>query len=80
MQKPYGKEINISFIGSKPYITKDSIGGSEFLIVKMLAEKYKFIPKFIPERSFDNAKHNGTLSGMLHRVRLINTCKRQVKT
>ena len=69
MQKPHGKEINISFIGVKPYITYNPIGGTEFLIVKILANKFKFIPKFIPEKSYDIVNHNGTPYGMFHRVR-----------
>ena len=62
--------MNISFIGTKPYITYNPIGGSEFHVVKILSEKFKFIPKFIPERSFDIVNHNGTLSGMFHKVRV----------
>ena len=72
MQKPYGKEINISFIGIPPYITYNPIGGSEFVIVKILSEIFQFIPKFIPEKTFDTVEHNGTFSGMLHRVSFIN--------
>ena len=46
------------------------LGCTEFLIVKILANKFKFIPKFIPEKSYDMVNYNGTLSGMFHRVRV----------
>ena len=68
-QMPYGKELKISFIGIKPYINYDPIGGSEFLIIKILAEKFKFKPKFIPEKAYDTVNRNGIFYGMLHRVR-----------
>ena len=68
-QKPYGKELKISFIGTGPYINYNPIGGSEFLLVKILAEKFKFKPNFIAERSYDIVEQNGTFYGMLHRVR-----------
>ena len=78
MQKPHGKVINISFIGTKPYITYNPIGGSEFLIVKILANKFKFVPKFIPEKSFDIVNYNGSLSGMFHSVRDISKIDEKV--
>ena len=68
-QTPYGKELKISFIGIRPYINYDPIGGTEFLIVKILAEKFKFTPKFIPEKAVDNVDQNGKFYGLLHRVR-----------
>ena len=71
-QKPHGKELKISFIGTGPYINYNPIGGSEFLLVKILAEKFKFTPKFIAERSYDIIEQNGTFYGMLHRVRFRN--------
>ena len=64
----HGKELNISFIGPPPFITHNPIGGSEILLMKLLAHKFKFTPKFIPERSYDVAKVNGTLYGMIHKV------------
>ena len=73
-QTPYGKELKISFIGVGPYINYDPIGGSEFLIVKILAEKFKFRPKFIPERAYDMVEQKGTFYGMLHSVRFRNEC------
>ena len=53
----------------RPYISYNPIGGSEILIVKILANKFKFIPKYIPETSYDAVNQNGTFSGMMHRVR-----------
>ena len=64
----HGKELNISFIGILPFITQNPIKGSEILLMKLLAHKFNFRPKFIPERSYDIAKDNGTLYGMIHRV------------
>ena len=59
---PYGRELKISFVGTKPYISFNPIGGSEFLVVKVLAEKFKFKPLFIP---------NDTFYGMDHMVRFL---------
>ena len=70
LQSPHGKKLKISFIGGEPYITYNPIGGSEFLVVKILAQKFQFIPEFIPERSYDIVRNNGTTYGMLFRVRI----------
>ena len=70
LENPYGKELKISFIGQSPFISYSPVGGSDVLVVNMLAEKFKFIPKFIPERSYDRVISNGTTSGMLYRVKL----------
>ena len=67
-QSPHGKELNISFIGHPPFITYMPIGGSEFLLMRLLAQKFNFRPKFIPERSYGIVKVNGTLYGRLHAV------------
>ena len=57
LQHPIGKKIPISFIGPQPYIKyKPTIGGSEFLVIKSLAQKFRFLPDFKPERSFDVTK------------------------
>ena len=71
LNHPYGKTINISFIGISPYVSYNPIGGSAFIVTKLLAKKFKFMPKFIPERSWDIAKRNNISFGMLHRVRLL---------
>ena len=68
-QSPQGKELNISFIGPEPFITYDPIGGSDFLVIKILAEKFNFIPKFIAEKSMDMVVSNGTSHGMVYKVR-----------
>ena len=64
----------MSYIGTKPYIDYNPLGGIDVLIVNMLAEKFKFQPEYIPERAYDVVKENGTMYGMLHRVRLKNIC------
>lgn len=66
LQSPYGKNFSVTFIGTGPYIDDDDFEtdhdscdfdayvGSEFLVMKILAEKFKFFPNFIPEtESFD---------------------------
>ena len=68
-QIPYRKVLNVSFIGVRPYIIYEPIGGSDFLVVKILANKFRFKPEFIPEKAYDMVEHNGTSYGMLHRVR-----------
>ena len=67
-QSPRGKELKISFIGPEPFITYNPIGGSDFLIVKLLAKKFGFIPQFVPEKSMDAVKSNGTSYGMVYKV------------
>ena len=69
LQNPFGKQLKISFIGFKPYITYNPVGGSDFLVVKILAHKFGFYPKFVPARSFDTVTTNSTTFGMLHWVR-----------
>ena len=70
LKHPIGKRIPISFIGPEPYIKyRPTIGGSEFLVIKSLAQKFRFLPDFKPERSFDVTKKNGTTSGMVWSVR-----------
>ena len=68
LRNPHGKELNISFIGPKPYISYNPMGGSDFKIVNILAKKFRFIPKFVPERSYDVVRNNVSTYGMLHRV------------
>ena len=69
LENPKGKELKISFIGVSPYITYNPLGGSEVNLMKILAQHFKFSPKFIPEKSFDIVQTNGTAYGMFHRVR-----------
>ena len=67
-KKPAGKSLQISFIGPNPHITYDPIGGSDFLIIDLLVKKLKFLPKFVPEQSFDIVNLNGMTFGMVHAV------------
>ena len=69
LQSTHGKELKISFIGSEPYKSYNIVGGSDFLVVNILAKKFRFSPKFIPERSYDMVRNNGTTYGMLYQVR-----------
>ena len=69
LQSTHGKELKISFIGSEPYISYNTVGGSDFLVVNILAKKFRFSPKFIPERSYDIVINNKTTYGMLYQVR-----------
>ena len=68
LQNPHGKELNISFIGHTPFITYKPAGGSDFLLVQLLAEKFRFIPKFVQEKAKDMVKSNGTNYGMVYSV------------
>ena len=70
LKKPQGKELKVSFIGISPFVQYSPIGGSEFLLVKILADKYNFFPKYIPEKSADMVQKNGTFHGMFYRVRV----------
>ena len=61
-----------------PYIKYNPFGGSEPLIIRMLAKKHEFIPNFVAEQAYDRTKlDNGTTYGMVHRVRFINHRKKQ---
>ena len=63
VQNPRGKKLQISFIGQSPYVIYNPTRGSDFLVINMLAEKLKFIPQFIPEKSYD-----GKMSGLIYQV------------
>ena len=69
LQSPLRKKLSISFIGLEPYIRyRPTIGGSDFELIKILAKRYRFLPQFIPERSYDSIEINGTFSGMVYSV------------
>ena len=53
VQEPFGKTLNVSFIGQPPYVIYNPLGGSEFVITQILAKKFGFVPKFIPAKSWD---------------------------
>ena len=71
LQSPFEKEIQVSFIGGRPFITYDPIGGSAFTVTRLFAKKYGFTPIFLPARVQDVARSNGTTFGMLHRVKIV---------
>ena len=68
LENPHGKELNISFIGTIPFITYKPVGGSDFLLIQLLAEKFRFIPKFVQEKAKEMVKSNGTNYGMAYAV------------
>ena len=70
LQSPFGKQIKVSFIGTRPFVvTYNPVGGSDFHVIKLLAKKFKFIPRFIPERRIDATIFpNGTKYGLIHSV------------
>ena len=53
LQQPYQKELPISFIGLPPYIKYSPFGGSDPLIVAIMAKKFGFKPKYLPAKSVD---------------------------
>ena len=71
MQEPFGKTLNVSFIGFHPYVSPRSYTfpfgrfGSEFVVTNILAKKFGFIPKFIPAFSLvdydDQVRKDDTL-------------------
>ena len=68
-QNPHGKVLNVSFIGPPPMITyKPAIGGSDFLLIQLLAEKFGFTPKFVQEKFKGIVKQNETYYGMVYTV------------
>ena len=68
LQEPFGKTLRISFLGQPPFITYNPFGGSDFIVTKILAQKYSFIPKYIPARSYDKFEENNNTFGMVHWV------------
>ena len=67
-QYPAGKSLKISFIGHPPHIIYEPIGGSDFLIMGLLADKLKFVPEYVQEQSTDIVHFNGKTLGMVHAV------------
>ena len=71
LQSPFKKNFDVTFVGTEPFIDSDDFEivhdsidlyvGSEFAVMKIFAEKFKFFPNFIHEtESFD---------GMMHKVK-----------
>ena len=53
-QKPFGKELGICFVGQPPHI-KQPIGGSDFRVLEIFADKFSFLPNYMPKESpFDD--------------------------
>ena len=77
LQQPNGKSLLVSFIAIEPYIRYNPFGGSDYLVLQMLAKKYDFLTSLVPERAFDVTKVNGTTYGMVHRVRSLKVTKKQ---
>ena len=68
-QELNGKELNITWAGTPPFISWHRPGyGSDFLVVKLLAEKFGFTTNFLREHIVDIEISNGTYAGMLYRV------------
>ena len=61
--------MNLTSFIRYPSPTNPKIGGSEFLVIKTLAKKFRFLPDFKPEKAFDVTKKNGTTYGMVWSVR-----------
>ena len=74
MQKPANKVLPIFFIGPAPFIkypkNYGKLGGSEFLVIKVLAKKHKFTPNLLPAKSFDIVETNGTQYGLVYQVKM----------
>ena len=68
LQSPFGKQIKVSFIGPRPFVNYNPIGGSDFIIMKLLAKKFRFMPRFIPERRIEAIFPNGTTYGLIYSV------------
>ena len=56
--------VKVSFIGPRPFITYDPIGGSDFRVMGLLGEKFHFTPIYAPEKSYHTVKSNGTYHGL----------------
>ena len=74
LQEPANKELQIFYIGMDPFIQYPKhygkLGGSEFMVMKLLAKKHKFTPILRPAKSFDIVKTNGTQYGLVYQVKM----------
>ena len=74
LQKPANKVLKVFFIGPFPFVKypKDygKFGGSELLVMKLLARKHKFTAKLLPAKSFEIMETNGTQYGLLYQVNM----------
>ena len=61
LQKPANKMLPILFFGAYPFVKwpedygENIFGGSEFLVMKTLANKHKFTPKFHRAKNYAHA-------------------------
>ena len=73
LQNPANKVLKIFFIGTFPYVkyprVYGKLGGSEFQVMELLAEKHKFIPNLRPAKSFDIVENNGRKYGLVYQVK-----------
>ena len=44
LQSPFEKELQVSFIGGRPFITYDPIGGSAFTVTRLFAKNMDSSP------------------------------------
>ena len=69
---PANKVLPIFFIGVPPYVkypkNYGKLGGSDFLVMELLAKKHKFTPLFRSAKSFDVSKINGNPYGLVYQV------------
>ena len=72
MQQPFGKTLKISFIGMPPYVNYNPLGGSDFVVTKILAKKFSFIPKFIAAKTNAILEDDEASSSMIHQVKYYN--------
>ena len=68
LQRPEGKKLTISYVPLPPYVVFDPFGGSDILIIDLLAKKLRFNPNFKLEKSYDVRLLNGTKHGLVHSV------------
>ena len=76
LQEPVRKTLNISFIGFPPFITYNPVGGSDVIVTNLLANKFHFLPKYLPARSKDKLESNFSSYGMVHWVSIGKFCKK----
>ena len=67
---PAGKEISVSYIGTPPYILGiDASGGTDVLVMNLLAERYSFMPILRPTPQYLIMQfENGTKYGKKYQV------------
>ena len=70
LKQPSRKILPISFIGVMPFITYNPFGGSDPMVIQILAKKHEFMPNFIAEQ--------GGYDVMVHRVRYTNLIRKQI--